>query len=100
MQMMIYGDTHIYLVFGIYGVDEESEISNEVWSILKDFKENEPHCLGCHGVVIDQKDKKIFCDAILDFSCDRFEVKGRLEKMLKDKFNEYTIVITIDSEFA
>lgn len=100
LQMKIYKETHAYLVFGIYGVDKDSKISKEVWSTLKGFKENESHCLGCHGIVIDEKDKTIFCDAVLDFSCDRSKVKGRLEKMLKDKFNEYTIVVTIDSEFA
>lgn len=100
LQMRIYQETHAYLVFGIYGVDRDSEISKEVWSILKDFKENEPHCLGCHGIVIDEKDKTIFCDAVLDFSCDKKEIKGKLEKMLKDKFNKYTIAVTIDSEFA
>lgn len=43
LQMMIYQETHIYLVFGIYGVDNDSKISKEVWSILKDFNKNEPH---------------------------------------------------------
>lgn len=100
LQMKIYQETHVYLVFGIYGVDKTSEISKKVWSILKDFKENEPHCLGCHGVVVDQKDKSIFCDVVLDFSCDRSEIKSRLEKMMKDKFNGYTIMVTIDSEFS
>ena len=100
LQMKIYQETHIYLVFGIYGVDKSSEVSKKVYSILKDFNENEPHCLGCHGVVVDQKDKRIFCDVVLDFSCDRKEIKNRLEKMIKDKFDEYTIIITIDSEFS
>ncbi|NME84191.1 cation diffusion facilitator family transporter [Clostridium sp. SM-530-WT-3G] len=99
LQMLVYKETHIYLVFGVYGVDVNSEISKEVCRILKDFKKNEPHCLGCHGVLIDEKDKKIFCDAILDFSCDREGVKSRLEKMLKDRFDKYTIAVTIDSEF-
>ncbi|HCW53278.1 MAG TPA: cation transporter [Clostridium sp.] len=100
LQMMIYQETHVYIVLGIYGIDKDSEVSKEVWNVLKNFKENEPHCLGCHGVVIDQKDKRIFCDAVLDFSCDRRELKSRLEKMLKDKFDDYAIEVTIDSEFA
>lgn len=100
LQMQVYKETHVYIVFGVYGINTDSEISKEVCRILKEFKKNEPHCLGCHGVLSDEKDKKIFCDAILDFSCDREGIKHRLEKMLKDRFSEYTIVVTIDSEFA
>lgn len=100
LQMKIYQETHVYLIFGIYGVDNTSETTKKVWSIPKNFKENELHCLGCHGVVVDEKDKRIFCDVILDFSCDRSEIKSRLEKTIKDKFNEYTITVIVDSEFS
>lgn len=88
------------LFLGFYGVDNTSETTKKVWSILKNFKENELHCLGCHGVVVDEKDKRIFCDIILDFSCDRSEIKSRLEKTIKDKFNEYTVTVIVDSEFS
>ena len=99
LQMKIY-QTHVYLIFGIYGVDNTSEITKEVWRILKDFKQSEPHCIGWHGVVIDEKDKRIFCDIVLDFSCNRSEIKSRLEKIIKDRFKEYTIVVIVDSEFS
>ena len=100
LQMKIYQETHVYLIFGIYGVDNTSEITKEVWRILKDFKQSEPHCIGWHGVVIDEKDKRIFCDVVLDFSCNRSEIKSRLEKIIQDRFNEYTIVVIVDSEFS
>ena len=32
--------------------------------------------------------------------CDRSEIKSRLEKTIKDKFNEYTITVIVDSEFS
>lgn len=100
LQMKIYQETHVYLIFGIYGVDNTSEITKEVWRILKDFKQSEPHCIGWHGVVIDEKDKRIFCDVVLDFSCNRSEIKSRLEKIIKDRFKEYTIFVIVDSEFS
>ena len=91
LQMKIYQETHVYLIFGI---------TKEVWRILKDFKQSEPHCIGWHGVVIDEKDKRIFCDVVLDFSCNRSEIKSRLEKIIQDRFKEYTIVVIVDSEFS
>ncbi|MFR4671152.1 MAG: hypothetical protein ACLT69_15150 [Intestinibacter bartlettii] len=51
-------------------------------------------------MVIDEKDKRIFCDVVLDFSCNRSEIKSRLEKIIQDRFKEYTIVVIVDSEFS
>ena len=33
LQMKIYQETHVYLIFGIYGVDNTSEITKEVWRL-------------------------------------------------------------------
>jgi cation diffusion facilitator family transporter len=74
LQIMIYKSCGVYLIFGIYAIDEESAISKRLWKILMDFKESETHCLGCHGVVIDENKKQIFCDAVLDFDCEREEI--------------------------
>jgi len=64
LQTRIYTKYHAYLVFGIYAVDTESPLSREVRTVLSSFAADEHHCLGYHGVDIDEENRQIFCDVI------------------------------------
>lgn len=101
LQADIYRRFHIYLVFGIYAVNIDHENSKYAWKILMDFKDSEPHCLNCHGLVVDDDKKEIYCDIVLDFDCDRKLIKENLIKIFKSsRFRDYKIIVTIDSKFV
>src|SRR5574344_60275 len=100
LQIALYNRFHSLIVIGIYAVDKNSPTSRAVWEILSHYKDTEPHCLGCHGVVIDEKNRHIYCDTVLDFDCDRNQMEAKLKSQLKERFPDYDISVTIDSNFA
>lgn len=100
LQMNVYKKLKIYLVFGIYAIDSNSKLSREIWNILGDFRDTNQHCLGCHGVVIDEKNKEIYFDIVLDFDCDRESVKDDITWKVQNSFPDYKVIVTVDLEFA
>ncbi|WP_099467231.1 cation diffusion facilitator family transporter [Konateibacter massiliensis] len=100
LQVRIFQKFHAYLVFGIYAVNSASPISKRVWEILSEFEAQEKHCLGCHGIVVDEEQKQVFCDVILDFKCDRAALQEKVQNLLLAELPDYQVIVTIDTEFA
>lgn len=100
IQVEIYKKFHVYLVFGIYAVNFDHENSKKAWKILMDYKENNPDIMDCHGLIVDDKNKEIYCDIVLGFDCDRIKIKEQVEELLSSNFSGYKPIITIDSKFA
>ena len=100
LQLEVYEKLKVFLVFGIYSMDDHSKIAKEVWSVLRRFEEDEVYVLGYHGVVVDEERKEIYCDILIDFVADRNKLRKKLENILLDKFPKYDPHVTIDLEFA
>lgn len=100
LQLEIYEKLKVFLVFGIYSIDDHSDMAKKVWEVLHKFEKEEVYVLGCHGVIVEEERKELYCDILIDFDADRNKLKTKLEKILLDKFPEYDPHITIDLEFA
>lgn len=100
LQLEVYEKLKVFLVFGIYSMDDHSKMAKEVWSVLRRFEEDEVYVLGYHGVVVDEERKEIYCDILIDFVADRNKLRKKLENILLDKFPKYDPHVTIDLEFA
>ncbi len=100
LQLEIYQKLKIFMIFGIYAMNERSEKAKRVWEMLKAYTEKEAHILGYHGILVDEARKEIYCDILLDFGADREGVKEELEALLLEAFPEYDPHITMDFEFA
>ena len=100
LQLEVYEKLKVFLVFGIYSMDDHSKMAKEVWSVLRRFEEDEVYVLGYHGVVVDEEREEIYCDILIDFVADRNKLRKKLENILLDKFPKYDPHVTIDLEFA
>jgi cation diffusion facilitator family transporter len=100
LQTMIYQKYHAYIVFGLYAVDNDSPLSKEIRTLLSCFAAEEHHCIGFHGIDIDTVNKQIFCDIILDFNCNHAEICSTVMQLLKKKYGQYQVIVTVDTEFA
>ena len=98
LQVELYKEFGIQIVFGIYAIDVEDPMYKAVHKVLEQFKEEEPSCIGCHGLVIEDG-HTIFCDVVLDFNTSRKEAREKLEALLSQHFPEMETVINIESEF-
>ena len=99
-QTKIYNKYNVFLVFGFYSVDVDDERYIKIKSLLKNYKENERHIINYHGIVIDEKDKTIYCDITRDFDITSETVIENVNRILKEKFPEYNIHVNIDTEFS
>ena len=99
-QTKIYNKYNVFLVFGFYSVDVDDERYIKIKSLLKNYKENERHIINYHGIVIDEKDKTIYCDITRDFDITSETVIENVNRILKGEFSEYNIHVNIDTEFS
>ena len=99
-QTKIYNKYNVFLVFGFYSVDVDDERYIKIKSLLKNYKENERHIINYHGIVIDEKDKTIYCDITRDFDITSETIIENVNRILKEEFSEYNIHVNIDTEFS
>ena len=99
-QTKIYNKYNVFLVFGFYSVDVDDERYIKIKSLLKNYKENERHIINYHGIVIDEKDKTIYCDITRDFDITSETVIENVNRILKEEFPGYNIHVNIDTEFS
>ena len=99
-QTKIYNKYNVFLVFGFYSVDVDDERYIKIKSLLKNYKENERHIINYHGIVIDEKDKTIYCDITKDFDITGETIIENVNRILKEEFSEYNIHVNIDTEFS
>lgn len=99
-QTKIYNKYNVFLVFGFYSVDVDDERYIKIKSLLKNYKENERHIINYHGIVIDEKDKTIYCDITRDFDITGETVIENVNRILKEEFPGYNIHVNIDTEFS
>ena len=99
-QTKIYNKYNVFLVFGFYSVDVDDDRYVKIKSLLKNYKERERHIINYHGIVIDDKDKTIYCDITRDFDIKSETVMENVNRILKEEFPEYKIHVNIDTEFA
>lgn len=99
-QTKIYNKYNVFLVFGFYSVDIDDERYIKIKSLLQNYKDNERHIINYHGIVIDEKDKTIYCDITKDFDITGETIIENINRILKEEFPGYNIHVNIDIEFS
>ena len=98
IQNKILEEFQVFLTVGIYAVDESRAENKEIKKICLSHK----GVIGNHGIHIDDDDKFVSLDVVVDFSVkDRDAlIKDIAEKISKDVFPDYNIVINIDTNYS
>lgn len=96
----IYNQYGIIMTIGIYAANENEEYKDlkaEIANVIKEYK----HIKQIHGFFVDEINKDVYFDIIIDFECkNREEVKQEIKKKLKEKFSEYNFRIIIDDDIT
>ncbi|MGI5888604.1 MAG: cation diffusion facilitator family transporter [Oscillospiraceae bacterium] len=100
LQVKLYRECGCYMVFGIYSVNKNSPRYRRLSRLLGEFTASTGHCSGFHGLYIDEKDKYIYCDFVVDYDTDRREFTEKAENFLRENYPEFTPIVTIDTVFA
>ena len=101
IQMQIYSELGIVLTVGIYASNNSeekyAEIKNELVNIIKEHKE----ILQMHGFYVDEEQKTISFDIIIDFKeKDKEKVKQSVLEEIKEKYPEYNYFVILDSDYS
>lgn len=90
----------IFLTIGIYAANEEGKfgkIKEELIKILKQY----PEVIQFHGFYVNEKEKIIYFDLILDFKAEEPEkTKKNIIKQMKEKFSEYKYYVILDTDIS
>ena len=101
IQMQIYEELGTVLTIGIYASNNSDEkyvkIKNELARIIQNHKE----ILQMHGFYVDEENKTISFDLIIDFKAESKEkVKDEVVKEIKEKYPEYNYYVILDTDFS
>ncbi len=98
--MDIYKSEGIVLTLGIYASNNtgiNKKIKQELTKIIKEYKE----ILQLHGFYVDEKEKLISFDLIIDFdSIDPIKIKDEIIEKLNKKYPKYKIEVILDKDIS
>ena len=100
-KLQIYKELETVLKIKIYAQNNSDEkyvkIKNELAKIIQKHKE----ILQMHGFYVDEENKTISFDLIIDFKAESKEnVKDEVVKEIKEKYPEYNYYVILDTDFS
>lgn len=91
----------IMLTIGIYASNQGDELSVEVQNYLEDILKNYHEILQLHGFYLDEEEKNISFDIIVDFGVKNSnQIKSEIIDKMKEKYSDYNYSVVIDNEFC
>ena len=89
-----------FLTIGIYIVNSDDGISEMSEDIRKTVMSYE-YLLEMHALYIVQERKLVTFDVVIDLTADNAEeIKSNIEKELKGKYDDFTFMITYDTDYS
>jgi divalent metal cation (Fe/Co/Zn/Cd) transporter len=89
-----------FLTIGIYVVNSDDDIfemSEDIRKIVMSYE----YLLEIHALYIMQERKLVTFDIVIDLIADNAErIRSNIEKELKEKYNDFTFMITYDTDYS
>lgn len=90
----------VLLTIGIYATNTFTEKLSKMKKSIREIVDNEPHVLNMHAFYVDEKEKFISFDVIIDFKSDFRQVIIDLKNKLHELYPDYSFIIYPDSDFS
>ena len=100
LQIKLYQEYKVAMVFGIYAVDNDSEESRTLRKQIAGFIQKQPHIKSYHAVYSDPKTNKLYCDLVVDYEGDYEVIYKDFVTYLSSLYPDKEIEINIDTEFV
>ncbi len=94
---------HKVIITGIsiYSKNTKNDLNQEIFTKVRELVMSKEHILQMHGFYIDDKEKSIHFDVVIDFSApDREKLYGEILKEVSEEFSDYSVTITLDSDIS
>lgn len=91
----------IMLTIGIYASNDSDEECIEVKNYLENILKNYQEVLQFHGFYLNQVEKNISFDIIVDFGVKNSDqIKNEIIEKMKEQYSDYNYSVVIDNEFC
>jgi cation diffusion facilitator family transporter len=100
LQIRLFNELHVAMVFGIYAVDTDSKRSHTLRSQIASYVQKHEHIKSYHAIYSDEKSNRIYCDLVVDYEADRAQVYQDFTSYLNELYPDKEIQINIDTEFV
>ena len=90
----------IVLTVGIYASNTGDETGAAIRASLDQIVSGDPRVLQVHGFYVEQEQKTVTFDLVVDFSADRQEVQNMVCQKMSAQWPDYRFNIVLDSDYS
>ncbi len=84
----------------VYPCNTSDQTIADAEKIVKDITSSYPDILETHGFYMDEPDKRISFDIIVDYAADRAVIYDEVCERVKAAYPDYNIAVTLDSDIS
>lgn len=100
LQLRIMHEYGVTMVFGIYAVDNVSAESRALRAAVAQFVRWTEHVLSYHALFKSEKEKRIYCDFIVDYELRDWErVERDFSAYMAEQYPGYDVELTVETEY-
>lgn len=101
LQLRIYHEYKVALVFGVYAVDNDHEQVKELRERVTQFVRNHEFVKSYHAVYIDEKESKIYCDLLVDYNQKDWDgLREEFIQEISSFYPNYQFEVTVETDFV
>lgn len=101
LQLRIMHKYNVVMVFGVYAVDNDHAEVKALRKKISAFVKEKENIKSFHAVYMDEKEKKIYCDFIVDYKLKDWDAcEKEFLSYLGPEYPAYEIILTIETEFV
>ena len=90
----------VVLTVGIYAANNSSEQGNQMRRDLAAVTAAQPGVLQTHGFYLDEENKRVMFDLVMDFAADAPAVSAAIKGQMEEKWPGYRFDIVLDSDYS
>jgi len=100
LQLRIMHEYGVTMVFGIYAVDNVGEDSRALRACVARFVRQAEHVESYHALFKSEKEKRIYCDFIVDYELRDWEgVERAFVAYMAEQYPGYDVELTVETEY-
>ena len=100
LQLRIMHEYKVTLVFGVYAIDNDNTEIKTLRRRIASYIRKTDHLVSYHALYIDSKNKRIYCDFIVDYEMKDWEKLNKdISDYLSKYYPPYSFELTIETEY-
>lgn len=102
LRLRLMREYHVNMAFDIRAVeDTDSERTRQLRAFIDGFVHSHEHIIGYHALYIDQAERCIYVDLVVDYGLkDREKLKNIFSASMKEVIPAYDLALTIETEYV